>query len=121
MATVLGNASSVSGALKSILGTVTTTANSVSSLVNVGGKSIGMLDAFVTQAATDQEIQHLKHREDFITNLIRTSAEEQATANMQVMDFCKKSADHKAQFEQSFDRYSKLFARYRPSESSEAE
>lgn len=97
-------------ALASVLSTVSNTAESVSSLINVTTKGVGMLDAIVTKASTEQKLRHRAGSHLFVKNLIRESAEAEATANIQVLEFCAKSDAHKAQFQASYDEFSKLFA-----------
>lgn len=85
-------------ALASVLDTVSQTANSVSSLINVTTKGVGMLDAIVTKASNEQALRHKAGAHLFVKNLIRESAEAEATANINVIQFCSKSEDHKKQF-----------------------
>lgn len=97
-------------AIASVMDTVTATANSVSALIHTTTKGIGMLDAIVTKASNEQQARHKVAAHTFVKNLIRDSAEEQAIADMQVINFCAKSADHKQMFEKNFNEISELFA-----------
>ena len=106
--------STARAALGSILGTINSTATSISAIVNTAGKSVGMLDAFVSKASEQQVIKQKVAREDFVNDLIRTCAETQTMANMAVVEFCSKSSAHAEQYATAYDRYSNLLAEYRP-------
>lgn len=95
-------------ALSSIMDTVSQTANSVSALINVTTKGVGMLDAVVTKVSNEQRLRHKADAEVFKTNIIREYSEAEATANLQVIQFCNKSPDHKQLFETAFNRFSEL-------------
>lgn len=97
-------------ALASVLDTVAQTANAFTQVVTTTTKGIGMLDALVTKASNEQALRHKAGRHTFVKNLIRESASEQAIADLQVIDFCSKSAEHKKMYEKNFDEFSTLFA-----------
>ena len=94
--------------LGSIFGTINDTANAVSSLVNTTTRGIGMLDAFVTKAANEQRKQHIADDAKFEETLLREFAQEQAEADLKVVEFCKKSADHERLYQKSYDRLNSL-------------
>jgi hypothetical protein len=105
----------VTSAYRSIMGTVAITANSATALINTVSKSVTMLDAFVSNASDEQRAKQEARREDFVNNLIRTSAQQQAEANIQAVEFCNQSKAHAEQYESAHDRYSALLNKYRPS------
>lgn len=95
-------------AIGEVLETVSQTAKSVSSLINVTTKGVGMLDAIVTKAATQQRKRYMFDSEMFDQNLVREYAQTSAEADIQVLEFCAKSEAHKDLFEKNFDRFSNL-------------
>lgn len=97
-------------AMGSIMSTISQTANSVSALINTTTKGIGMLDAMVTKASDEQALRHKKDRRQFVKNLQREAAEEEASANIQVLEFCAKSNEHAKLYKTAFDEFGQLFA-----------
>lgn len=93
----------------SLLTTVSTAANAITSTLNTATKSVGMLDAFVTKAADEQALQYRRDKEIFLQSLIRDSAEEAAEADIRVEAYIAKSPAHKAHYERQFERFEQLF------------
>ena len=107
-------------ALGSVLDTVSSAAGAITSIFNTTGKSIGMLDAFVTKASEEQQLRHRADKDQFIFRLINEAASEKATEDMKIVDFCNKSDTHKATFEKAYNHFHGLFAKeLAPQETSE--
>lgn len=96
-------------AIGSIMDTITQTAISVSSVVQTANKGVGMLDALVTKVSTEQQLRYRADKHTFVKNLIREASEAQTAADLQVIQFCAKSSDHKDMFEKNFNEFSELF------------
>ena len=94
--------------LGSVLETISQTANSVTSILNVTTKGIGMLDAMVTKVSSEQKLRHKADAATFVNNLIRECSEAEANADLQVITFCSKSEDHKRLYENAFNEFSAL-------------
>lgn len=93
----------------SILETVTKTASTITSVLDTTTKSIGMVDRFVGKASDEQQLSYRKDRRTFVHNLVRTASEEQAQADIKVIEFCNQSDQHKELFEKSYIEFSDLF------------
>lgn len=95
-------------ALSSVMDAATSAANSVGAVFSVTTKGIGMLDAIVTKVSNEQKLRHKAGGHTFVKNLIRESAEAEAIANLNVLDFCNKSEQHKELFESAFNEFSAI-------------
>lgn len=98
-------------AIGSLLETVSSAAGAITSIFNTTGKSIGMLDAFVTKASDEQTLRHRADKDQFIFRLISEASQEKANDDMKIKAFCDKSEDHKASFEKAFNHFHGLFAK----------
>lgn len=95
-------------ALGSVLGTVVTTAETLNGALNAASRGIGMLNAFVEKAATEQEGRHKNDAALFKTQLVIEGAQAEAEMNMEVVRYCKKSSEHAQLFSKSYEKFAKL-------------
>ena len=86
-----------------LLGTVATTANAVTSVVNTGVEGVSMLDRFVKKHATQQKIDHAADMADYAWRVGMQKAQELATLKQEVRAFCDKSEQHAADYAESFN------------------
>lgn len=98
-------------ALGSVLDTVVKTANSLGSVLDATTKTIGMADAFVTKASTEQKLSYRIDERKFVHNLVREAAQEQAQADINVATFRKQSTEHAQFFDAALEEFQGLFAK----------
>lgn len=91
-----------------ILSTVQTTAATLTSTLEAANQGVGMLTAFVEEAAHNQKSRQIANRESFIVNLINEKTIEDSQALLTVDKFIAQSDRHRELFEQRHDVYSKL-------------
>lgn len=91
-----------------VFGTVSTTANVVTGLVNAAGEGINMLDSFVKKSSTEQRARHTADTEDFLDRLIMEKSMESAERNNSALEFCRKSTDHATFYQEAQERYTAL-------------
>lgn len=94
--------------LGSILSTVNTTATTVTSTVDAAGKAVGMLNAYVENAASHQKARIAVDNEDFIENLIREKAQERTESTLRVQKYINQSQEHAKAYQEAYETYSKL-------------
>lgn len=99
----------------SLLGTVEKTATTVINILDAANGGVGMLNAYVTKAAGEQRMRHIADAEVYKENLIREVTQEEANSTLKVQKFMAQSPEHKAAYEVSYEKFSKLL---RPSEES---
>lgn len=95
-------------ALGSVLGTVVSSAETISGALNAASRGIGMLNAFVEKAASEQEGRHKNDAALFKTQLVIEGAQAEAEMNLEVVKYCKKSSDHATFFGKAYDKFAKL-------------
>lgn len=71
-----------------VLSTVSDAATSVSTVLNTATKSVGMLDTFVTNAATKQKVRSIIDMETFKERLIEEVSMEDTVRQLKVIEFC---------------------------------
>ncbi len=81
----------------SLLGVVTTSANTVTNVLDAVQQGVGMASAFVEKAASEQRQRHALDAVDFTTNLIQERATQAAARKVEVAKFVSQSPQH-AQF-----------------------
>ena len=100
--------------LGSILSTVNTTATTVTSTLDAAGKAVGMLNAYVENAASHQKARIAVDNEDFIENLIREKSQERTESTLRVQKYIGQSTEHAKAYQEAYETYSKLL---RPTQS----
>ena len=99
--------------LGSILSTVNTTATTVTSTLDAAGKAVGMLNAYVENAAQHQKARIAVDNEDFIESLIREKSQERTESTLRVQKYISQSPEHAKAYQEAYETYSKLL---RPSQ-----
>ena len=89
-------------ALASVLDTVSSTANSVTQLIGVTTKGIGMLDAAVTKAANEQRKNHVSAALLFDEQLQLEYATSVTTMKIKSDDFAQQSERHAELFNAAY-------------------
>lgn len=92
----------------SLLGTVTTAAETVTSTLNVVSLSVGMANAYVAKAAHEQQHRHRNDAELFTSRLVIEGAQAETEMNLEVIKYCKKSDEHQKLFAKAYEKYAKL-------------
>lgn len=80
--------------LGSILSTVNTTANTVTSTLDAVSSGIGMLNAYIDNAAAHQKARIAVDNEDFIESLVREKAQERTESTLRVQKYINQSQEH---------------------------
>tara|TARA_R110000787_G_scaffold13410_4_gene42126 strand:+ start:11197 stop:11529 length:333 start_codon:yes stop_codon:yes gene_type:complete len=96
----------------SMLGTISSTADAVSALVNSGTGSIDMLNRFVQSAATDQRERHVAHRASFRQTLMRDTKMEIAAGNAVAVRFREESEVNQKLFDEAEKMIDDIFSKY---------
>ena len=99
--------------LGSILSTVNTTANTVTSTLDAVSSGIGMLNAYIDNAAQHQKARIAIDNEDFIESLIREKSQERTESTLRVQKYISQSPEHAKAYQEAYETYSKLL---RPSQ-----
>ena len=94
--------------LGSILSTVNTTATTVTSTLDAAGKAVGMLNAYVDNAASHQKARIAVDNEDFIESLVREKAQERTESTLRVQKYINQSPEHAKAYQEAYETYSKL-------------
>ena len=94
--------------LGSILSTVNTTANTVTSTLDAVSSGIGMLNAYIDNAASHQKARIAVDNEDFIESLVREKAQERTESTLRVQKYINQSQEHAKAYQEAYETYSKL-------------
>jgi hypothetical protein len=92
----------------SVLGTVNTAAETLTGIIGTVSNGVGMVNAYVEEAAKKQQGRIKNDQAIFITQLVIEGAEAEAEMHRGVINYCSKSSDHKRLFETAYDKYAKL-------------
>lgn len=90
--------------LTAIFGMVTTTANALTQTVETAGKSVSMLSRFVDKAAEEQLLHHEADLAMLEDRIVEEKAMEAAQRQLEVLTFCKQSAEHEAAYKANLTR-----------------
>lgn len=96
----------------SMLGTVNSTADALSALVNSATGSIEMLNRYVDSAVTDQRERQLAHRASFRQTLVRETKMEIAVGNAKAVRFREESELNKTLFDEAATMIDAIFSEY---------
>ena len=94
--------------LGSVLSTVNTTATTVTSTLDAASKAVGMLNAYVENAASHQKARIAIDNEDFIESLVREKAQERTESTLRVQKYIGQSPEHAKAYQEAYETYSKL-------------
>lgn len=92
----------------SILGAVNSTANSVVSVLDVANTMIEKGQLAASTSLKKQRMEVLAEEENFLENLIRDKANEDAQSALRIQEFCKQSAEHAKLYQSAYERYNKI-------------
>lgn len=101
-------ASSTRLTLGSILGTVNTTANVITSAVDVLGAGISMVTRYANDAATEQEKRSIINMGKLDEHLIREAAQSESLADLDIANFRAKSQKHDELYISNYEKFSNL-------------
>ena len=85
-----------------------TTANTVTSTLDAVSSGIGMLNAYIDNAASHQKARIAIDNEDFIESLIREKAQERTESTLRVQKYINQSQEHAKAYQEAYETYSKL-------------
>lgn len=86
-----------------VLATVQTTANTVTNTLQAANSAVGMLNKFVSDAATRQDVRSKLDNAIFEKTLHQEKAQQLSLSRMQVLEFCKQSPAHESTFKAAYD------------------
>jgi hypothetical protein len=92
----------------SILATVNTTANTITATLDAASSGVGMLNAFVDNAAKHQKARIAVDNEDFIENLIRDKSRERTASTLEVQKFIAQSPEHAEAYKSAYETYTAI-------------
>ncbi len=94
--------------LGSILGAVSSTANSLVATLDVGNTLIEKAQLAATSSLKKQRVETILDEESFLEQLIRDKANEDAQSQRRVRDFCKQSPEDAQAYQSAYERFTKL-------------
>jgi len=94
--------------LGTVLGTVVSAAETVTTTLEAVNNSVGMANAYVTKARMEQRGRHLNDAKLFTRQLVIEGSEMLSEMNLHVVAYCKKSPEHKKLFEQAYEEFAEL-------------
>ena len=94
--------------LGSVLSSVNTAANTVTSSLDAVSSGIGMLNAYIDNAAQHQKARIAVDNEDFIESLIREKSQERTESTLRVQKYISQSPEHASAYKEAYETYSKL-------------
>ena len=102
------NQSSSRKALGAIMGTVTTTANTVTSTIDAANKGVGMLNKMVSDAADRQQTRSVLDNHIYTATLHQEKAKELTESRLEVKKFMSQSDDHADMYQTSFQELASI-------------
>lgn len=94
--------------LGAVLGTVQTTANTLTGTLEAVNAGVGMLNTFVTGAAENQRIRAIADKEVFVESLIKEKAMEESLADLKIKKYMSQSQDHAETFSSNYSKFQSL-------------
>lgn len=98
-------------ALGSIMGAIATTANTVTGVLDAANQGVGMLNHIVVTAAKQQKDRSILDADDFQEYMVRDKAMQNTLSLKAVKEFIEQDEFNKVNYEESYQRYSKLLGR----------
>lgn len=96
--------------LGTVLGTLSTAANTVTNVLDAASASIGMANAYVNNAANQQKKRILKDSSTFDERLIEEHGQETALRQVEIMKFCGQSAQHAKFYNDAAEKMREILA-----------
>ena len=100
-------------ALGSIMGAISTTANTVSGTLDAVNQGVGMLNHIITTAAKQQKDRSILDADDFQEYMVRDKAMQNVLSLKAVKEFIDADEFNKLNYEESYQRYSALLGRHK--------
>ncbi|QEP29800.1 hypothetical protein HYP99_gp002 [Sinorhizobium phage ort11] len=88
----------------SLLGSIQTTADSASKLIDSSSRGIDMLDSYIQQAQWKQKRSHIAERDQFEQDLIREYTERNADAERKIQTKLDSDQVYAAMYKSNMDR-----------------
>lgn len=107
------NTATARGAFRSVMGTVSAVAGTVTSLVEVGADSVTMLNRYVSVASEKQKLTADYDMATFENSLLNRVALEETKQNREVKEFFNEDSHNKDMFETAYSRIQKAVAKRR--------
>jgi predicted ATPase len=96
--------------LGTVLDTVSTTANSVTGILNTVNNSVAMANRYVEEASENQRIRQKADRLTFVDGLRKEKAEELARSNKRIEEMCSKDEVYAKHYAAAYDLFGYLLA-----------
>ena len=91
-----------------LFGTVVNAAETVSGALNTVNNAVGMLNAYVENAASEQQARILNDKATFVIRLVDEGAQSEANVHLNALSFRKKSADHATLYDTAYAKYARI-------------
>lgn len=91
-----------------ILGAVQTSATTITASLDAANAAVGMLNKFVTDAADRQQVRSKLDGAIYEKTLLQEKAQQLTESRLQVLNYCKQSAEHEQQYQAAFDELGEL-------------
>ena len=95
-------------ALSAIMGTVQTTAHTVSNTIGAVNQSVGMLNKLVSDAAERQTVRSTLDNAIFVKTLHQEKAKELTESRIGVKKFMAQSQEHASMYESAFNELASI-------------
>lgn len=110
----MATTSTLRATLAAMLGTVQTTAQTFTQTVNAVSHGVGMLDRYVTDAASKQVIDSDADTATYVRTVIARKSKEISDLNVEAVNYCKQSEEHLRFYTEANDEMTKLLAKHMP-------
>jgi hypothetical protein len=95
-------------AIGSLLGTIGTLSNAISSTISTGVRGVEMLDTYVSNASNRQQTAAKIDMEDYIERLLEEKSIEVSQRQLQVDKFTNQSTRNQELYAKNYDRFAAL-------------
>ena len=94
--------------LGSLFGTVVSAADAATGALGTVSNAVGMLNAYVANAAEEQQARFINEKATFIIRLVDEGTQAEAEVHLNALTFRKKSADHAELYDAAYGKYAAL-------------
>ena len=91
-----------------LFGTVVSVAETASNTLNVASNAVGMLNAYVENAAKEQQARFKNDEATFIIRLVDEGAQSEANVHLSALAFRKKSTEHADLYDAAYTKYARI-------------
>ena len=99
----MSNQANARATLAAVLGTIQTTAHTVTSTLDAANKSVGMLNKLVTDAAKRQDVRSKLDMAIFTATVHQEKAQELTESRINVDNYVAKSPRHKELYQSAYN------------------